>query len=94
MPFGIFCSVINCKALVEASSCGLSMSPCLQVTDGYISVLQPASERRRDIREHYGFELTGDRILLEDYLFSEALGDADTCIWRICMYHYVFVICT
>lgn len=42
-----------------------------EVTDGYISVLQPASERRRDIREHYGFELTGDRILLEDYLFSE-----------------------
>lgn len=63
------------------------------MTDGYISVLQPASERRRDIREHYGFELTGDRILLEDYLFSEALGDADPCIWQIRMYHYVSVFC-
>jgi hypothetical protein len=42
-----------------------------QVTDGYVSVVQPATERRTAIRERYGFDLTGDRILLEEQLFSE-----------------------
>lgn len=44
----------------------------LQVTDGYISVVQPAMRRRKDIWERYGFQLAGHRILLEEQLFSEA----------------------
>ncbi|CAL1144921.1 unnamed protein product [Cladocopium goreaui] len=44
-----------------------------EVTDGYVSVVQPATERRKAIRERYGFDLTGDRILLEEQLFSEAV---------------------
>ncbi|CAK9006865.1 unnamed protein product [Durusdinium trenchii] len=43
-----------------------------EITDGYISVLQPALERRRAIRERYGFELCEDRILVEEHLFSKA----------------------
>ncbi|CAJ1358409.1 unnamed protein product [Effrenium voratum] len=41
-----------------------------EVTDGYISVLQPAPERRRAIK-HYGFELHDDRIFVEEALFAE-----------------------
>ena len=50
---------------------GPYLSSSSQVTDGYVSVVQPATERRKAIRERYGFDLTGDRILLEDQLFSE-----------------------
>ena len=50
---------------------GPYLSSSSQVTDGYVSVVQPATERRKAVRERYGFDLTGDRILLEDQLFSE-----------------------
>ncbi|CAJ1422390.1 unnamed protein product, partial [Effrenium voratum] len=43
-----------------------------EVTDGYISVLQPAPERRRAIK-HYGFELHDDRIFVEEALFAESI---------------------
>jgi hypothetical protein len=39
-----------------------------EVTDGYISVLQPALERRAKIRQRYGFELSEDRALVEEAL--------------------------
>lgn len=75
------------------------------MTDGYISVVQPAMRRRKDIWERYGFELAGHRILLEEHLFSEAslamsnpmspcvfvAGRAHWCLWGVKGIHYEFV---
>ena len=67
-----------------------------QVTDGYVSVLQPATERRKAIRERYGFDLTGDRMLLEEQLFSEETPgyswDMDGIVDATCfsMFFHVF----
>ena len=43
-----------------------------EITDGYISVLQPVLERRSKILQRYGFQLHEDRGLVEEALLPEA----------------------
>ena len=64
-----------------------------EVTDSYISVLQPAMERRRAIRRRYGFELQEDRILVEEHLFSQAEGCGDFFFFEVSMLDLGFEEC-